>query len=430
MQLPKQNIKRFSRLFIVAALIISAGRGFISVEASDSVTDLSSEAKKIISDKQDQLDAIDAKIKAYKQIINLKQRQGSVLTDQIQSLEAQANKLQTEIDANQQKLNELENGIQSLSARITEKEVAINGQKRILSELLRIFYSDFATANIVPVIFSSDETAAYFKQADATTEVGDKVRELLDSMKTLRESLLTERTDLSAKEQAAAALHQQLNEQNQYLESTKTSKASLLAKTQAEANKYDNLVDDLQKQRDDIELEIQNLESDKLGSINLKNMPSFKHGLLDYPLKSTKTVSQGYGKTGFSKKSSFYGSSHFHNGFDYAAATGTPIYAALSGKVVGIGNEGKYAYGKWIAIDHNNGIITLYGHMSSQLVHMGDKVDTGDKIGLVGATGYATGPHVHFSVFSAESFELVHSSVVKNLMIPIGATVTPSVYLP
>jgi murein DD-endopeptidase MepM/ murein hydrolase activator NlpD len=139
------------------------------------------------------------------------------------------------------------------------------------------------------------------------------------------------------------------------------------------------------------------------------------------------TISQGYGKTSFSKKAYVSGK---HNGIDYAAPTGTALYAAGKGKVIDMGNLGRYAYGKWVAIDHGNGIITLYGHMSSISVSKGSKVDEGDKIGAVGSTGYSTGSHVHFTVFSANSYELVSSKTVKGLLIPIGATVNPNVYLP
>jgi murein DD-endopeptidase MepM/ murein hydrolase activator NlpD len=98
--------------------------------------------------------------------------------------------------------------------------------------------------------------------------------------------------------------------------------------------------------------------------------------------------------------------------------------------VLGTGNLGKYAYGRWIAIDHNNGIVTLYGHLSAVQVTKGEKVDKGDKIGSMGSTGYSTGNHLHFTVFSSDSYDVVPSATVKGLNIPIGATVDPRVYLP
>ena len=411
-------------MFLIALLCGSVLFSALA-NASESVTDLSKDQKKALENKQDQIDAINAKIKAYNQIINLKQRQGSTLADQIRSLEAQANKLQLEIDLNKQKLGDLEGDIAGLSLRITEKEALMHSQKQMLSELMRIYYSDYSN-NAATIIFSANETLSYLNQENWTTQVSGKIGELLDSVKILRESLISERVALEEKKKEADTLHIQLTERDEYLESTKDNKAYLLAKTQAEVNKYDNLVDDLQKQRDEIESEIEELEAGKLDGLNLKDMPAFQKSLLAYPLKKF-TVSQGYGKTKFSKSAYKSGK---HNGIDFAAPTGTSIYASLGGKVVGVGNNGRYAYGKWVAIDHGNGIITLYGHMSSQSVSKGEKVDAGEKIGAVGNTGYSTGPHVHFSVFSAKSFELVQSKVVKNLWIPIGATVNPSVYLP
>lgn len=372
---------------------------------------------------EDQLDAIKAKIKAYNQIINLKERQGATLSDQIKSLEAQANKLELEIELNKRKIDDLQGNITSLSSRIAEKESLINSQKQMLVELVRMYYSDYSGVTAT-LIFSTDETASYLNQESWSTQMNDKLGNLLDSVKTLRDSLAGERASLEEKKKVSDELHAQLTARNDYLENTKDNKEYLLTKTQAEITKYDNLVDELQKQREEIENEIEELESGKVDQ--LSGMPSFKKGLLAYPLKKF-TISQGYGKTKFSKTAYKSGK---HNGIDFAAPTGTALYAAASGKVIGTGNLGKYAYGKWVAIDHGNGLVTLYGHMNSISVSKGSKVDQGSKIGTLGSTGYSTGPHVHFTVFAANSYELVQSKTIKSLWIPIGATVNPNVYLP
>lgn len=376
----------------------------------------------------DQLDAINAKIRAYNQIIDLKQRSASTLAGQIQSLEAQAGKLQLEIDLNQQKLDDLEGNITSLSSRIVEKETVVNSQKQMLSELMRLYYSDYSDTSAT-LIFSSNETLSFLNQENWTTQVSGKIGELLDSVKALRESLVSERVILETKKKETDTLHAQLNTQNDYLESAKENKAGLLTKTQAETAKYNNLVDDLQKQRDDIENEIQDLESGKLSTLDLKDMPSFKHGLLAYPL-NTHTLSQGYGKTSFARSSGMY-KSGFHNGLDFGTPTGTNVMAAADGKVVAIGNNGRYAYGRYIAIDHGNGIVTMYGHLSAYKVSRGETVKEGDVIAKSGSTGNSTGPHLHFTVFSTKSFDIVASKIVSSLKdIPVGATVNPSVYLP
>jgi murein DD-endopeptidase MepM/ murein hydrolase activator NlpD len=99
--------------------------------------------------------------------------------------------------------------------------------------------------------------------------------------------------------------------------------------------------------------------------------------------------------------------------------------------VVATGNNGRYAYGRWIAVDHGNGIVTMYGHLSSIVKSKGSIVKKGDTIAKSGNTGNSTGPHVHFTVFSAKSFEVVPSKSVLSVKdIPIGATVNPKNYLP
>lgn len=85
-----------------------------------------------------------------------------------------------------------------------------------------------------------------------------------------------------------------------------------------------------------------------------------------------------------------------HDGIDIAAPYGTQIYAAKAGRVTFAGWY--YGYGRAVIIDHGNGVSTLYGHASKLLVRTGAVVEAGALIALVGSTGDATGPHLHFEI--------------------------------
>jgi murein DD-endopeptidase MepM/ murein hydrolase activator NlpD len=85
-----------------------------------------------------------------------------------------------------------------------------------------------------------------------------------------------------------------------------------------------------------------------------------------------------------------------HGGIDIANSIGTPIYAASDGVVTDVGPTA--GYGAWVKIRHSDGTVTLYGHINTWLVSVGERVMAGDQIATMGNRGNSTGPHCHFEV--------------------------------
>lgn len=123
-------------------------------------------------------------------------------------------------------------------------------------------------------------------------------------------------------------------------------------------------------------------------SDRLAHIPSIQ------PLSSKylKTMASGYGY----RRDPIYGTSKFHEGMDFSADVGTPVYATGDGTVATAGWES--GYGKSIVINHGYNYVTRFAHLSDIQVKPGQAVKRGDLIGKVGNTGKSTGPHLHYEV--------------------------------
>jgi murein DD-endopeptidase MepM/ murein hydrolase activator NlpD len=124
-----------------------------------------------------------------------------------------------------------------------------------------------------------------------------------------------------------------------------------------------------------------------------ENGVSVRRSLLRTPLDAAR-ISSGFGM----RRHPILGYSRMHQGVDFAAPTGTPVFAAGDGRVAFTGNRGDY--GTTVVITHTGGIATLYAHLSAiqRGLRPGSLVRQGQVIGRVGSTGLATGPHLHFEV--------------------------------
>ncbi len=380
--------------------------------------------KKEQEKKKDEYDVIGDRIKTLEKIVNLKEKEESGLLEDARKFHMQSTALEGNITSNERKLADLGQAIETLESTIGEKERTISLQREILSRLLRLYYEKSDQAEFSPLIFlsSPQSVSDVGSDRDAFFSMGNGIQDALAGIIGIRDSLRRDRDLAGKKKVEIESVKLRLEQQNAYLESSQRKKEALAAAVAAEQDKYDTIISNLERQRKEIEDEIEQLDAVRAGKIDLNSIPSFSSGILGYPVKDHRK-SQGYGKTTFTR---WY---TFHNGIDFADAIGTPILSAEKGKVVATGDNGKYAYGKWVAIEHENGLTTLYGHLSKQIAKKGERVDRGEKIGLMGSTGYSTGPHVHFSVFSSDSFEIVESKKVKGLMIPTGAHINPAKYL-
>lgn len=139
-----------------------------------------------------------------------------------------------------------------------------------------------------------------------------------------------------------------------------------------------------------------NLKAEKVVFLPDAQLPSFQlreinGDLFRWPVRGWITSRYGW------RSDPFTGNRSFHDGIDIGANLGTPIGAAMEGRVVETGYSS--SFGNYVLLSHHSGWMSFYGHMSRIDVKAGQWVGIGQRIGLVGNTGYSTGPHLHFTVF-------------------------------
>ncbi|MDE6310437.1 MAG: M23 family metallopeptidase [Muribaculaceae bacterium] len=141
-------------------------------------------------------------------------------------------------------------------------------------------------------------------------------------------------------------------------------------------------------------LYVQSLSFDSLASLAGANEHRLAHIPAIPPIseKYLRTVASGYG----TRIDPVYGTTRFHEGLDFSAPPGTPVYATGDGTITTAGWES--AYGNMVEINHGYNYTTRYAHLSEIDVRPGQTIHRGDLIGKVGNTGKSTGPHLHYEV--------------------------------
>ncbi|OGE87595.1 MAG: hypothetical protein A3J07_02660 [Candidatus Doudnabacteria bacterium RIFCSPLOWO2_02_FULL_49_13] len=429
-QKPNNKLYRLFSAFLIAGVFLVMGaRPSILAQTA---TDLQQQK----AAKQAQLNAIEAKIADYQRQIKETQGQLNNLANQIKILNLQIAQTEAQIEATEGKIDAANLEIADVTNKIIQTEKNINKQKAILKSLI-LEINDLDQRSPLEIALENDNFSEFLDQVQYTTSIQEQSQEALTKIKELKVDLDERQADLKVEKAKLDTLLSQLDLTKVSLGGEQKGKQQLLDQTRGQERVYQRLLTDSEAQEKALNDEINNLDAliaAKLGNKKLKAI----HGLLGWPMDGIMT--QGYGNTGFTA----LGYS-FHNGIDVAAAANTPIYAAGDGTVAASGTGGG-AYGNWVAIRHDTGkflahpIVTLYGHMSSFVVHNGQVLKQGDLVGFEGNTGNTTrllygphrGYHIHFTVFDAEGFGVANGAypnIYGPYKVPYGAPYNPLDFL-
>ena len=393
------------------------------------------ELKQNIENHSDKIKQLEAEIKAYEGQIHTVNGQAKTLQSTIQVLDINQKKIGTEIKKTETNIQKTNLNIEQLANQMGTIEEKITSNTNAISKTL----SDMREQDeesLIESFLSNKSLADIFNGYESINQFQKQVRSQSKELKTYEDQLANKKVVTEGKKKNLVSLKSNLNDQNNILDSNKKEKNNLLIATKNKETEYKKILANRQAEKDKFEKELFNFESQLKRAIDPNSFPSSGKGVFVWPLDNV-FITQYFGKTIDAKR--LYASGT-HNGVDFRASIGTPVKAVLSGVVQGIGNtdaqKGCYSYGKWVLIKHANGLSSLYGHLSLIKVTEGQSIGTEEIIGYSGQTGYATGPHLHLTVYASQGVQVQkYSSSIncKNVSIPVAdikAYLDPILYLP
>lgn len=398
---------------ISSLLIITA---IFCFTTTTSRADTIDQIQKQIEKRNQDIANLEKEIKSYQSQIDDLGQQANSLKSAIKSLDLTRKKFETDIKITENKIENKNYEISNLNSQIHSKEDDISDDKRIIDNVFKEIYKT-DNNSLIEKVLSNNSIAETLSSMEKLNSLQGRLYDRINTLNNIKLDLEANKKASEKAKNDLIALKNELNNQRDLVKSATNEKNQLLNETKQSEAEYQKILANKQELKQSIEKEILDFESQLKIMIDISKLPKTGSGVLSWPLDAV-TITQYFGNTDFATANAQVYNGKGHNGIDLRASVGTPVKSALLGTVVGVGNTGTvrtcYSYGKWVLIQHPNGLSTLYAHLSLQSVSEGQSVSTGQIIGYSGNTGYTTGPHLHFGVYASQGIEVVKLTNSRN----------------
>ena len=381
------SLKSKTIIFIVAVLLVF-GFNYASANVSNQLLELS---KKI-----QELQAMEKQLKSG---IVTKQNEAASLARDISVLNAQILRIQTSLSRTENEIEVTGLQIQQVREDIFDVEDVLSGKKDLMVALLRELH-DIDNQNLTAILLGSESISEFFSEVEYVNDIGGNIIVTLQELREAKEELMETESVLSGKKVEAERLSVRYKSEQSALSGTKSRKGNLLEVTKGEEEEYKRMLTEVEQEMKEFFEEMQALEQNArnegifIVSIDVAIPP--KAPIFDWPEDDGYIFTQSYGMTRFARTGIYGGAGH--NGIDMASGEGTFIKSIGDGK--GIAKGYSDGWGNWAAIQHNNGLVSLYGHMQKpSFMTVDSDIKVGDVIGYEGRTGNSTGSHLHLSLY-------------------------------
>jgi murein DD-endopeptidase MepM/ murein hydrolase activator NlpD len=339
------------------------------------------------------------------------------LRNSLQDNAVQQQALQAKIADVQKKIADLDVQIADAQRREAILAQRIDAERKQLRALAHAIY--VAPTSVLVVLGEAQSLSDLLTRIADLNVAGGRATELKGSLALDLNQIQAEREKEQAARDEQVKLREQLNSQLSQLKALQAQQEQSMADLQVKINQTQTelyllsrqsaqlaqqVTDMLQQQQDAIiaaamqavwtQVQLWS-QSNNVGQIPTSAGHSTQYRFI-WPEPQAQ-ISQPFGPSSFWFEPPYGIYPHFHTGIDLVEPFGSPVYAADDGVVALVGSSSS-GYGNYVVIAHSGGLDTLYGHLSTALVKLGDRVAQGQPIGLEGSTGNSTGAHLHFEL--------------------------------
>jgi len=382
------------------------------------------EYKNLIEKRNKEIEALEAKAKLYKNVIGQSQKEALSLKNQLTDIDKIIKNLNIQNQITVKKIENVKTEINQLAVEIDEKQTHIKRNKETLAKLAQKVNRHDDQEPLI-LFMRSDNLSDLYNQGYNVLKMNLALLSQVRVLKDLERGLDLQKNKEEDKKESLEDLKTDLDHRKKINNSQKETKTIILSQTKNQEKKYKLLLTEVEKIHNQVQEELETLEEKLRLAIDPESLPPAHSGFFSWPIKNK--ITSAYGQR-------IHPLGHylkFHNGLDIRASVGDPIKSPYGGKILAKGDSDQFcrggAYGKWLVVDHENNLATMYAHLSSIRVAPNQTVKEGETIAYAGNTGYSTGPHLHFSIFDRRTVDLRQSRVCG--ILPYGGSINPMDYL-
>ncbi len=356
--------------------VSGSGKGGSSSNSPSLKTNLESEREAVDKKRAE----IHARIASARQKEKLAYAQLNVITHQLHATEGT-------LKNKQKKLNNTVDQIQKTESVITQTQTAEMNHEQLAGSRLREIYEGHRLS-FLEMAFQVDSLENLLDRMYYQERIAAIDKALIDQLRARKQALQNNKDRLASEKNKLGDIVSEIAKRAMEIARLRGSQEEVAERLKSQRALFEQAERDLAIQSKSLEKQILAMETSQN---NASSKPMQKGtGAMAMPLRAKVTSPFGW------RTHPIFRRKKFHTGIDLAGPMRSPIRASDSGCVLFTGWYG--GYGKVVIVSHGNNMSTLYAHMSSFAVSKGQNISKGDIVGYEGATGFATGPHLHFEV--------------------------------